>query len=1003
MGILHTNSDSILSVESKEVSQFQSLYVSMPNSNNTMVLFAWCLLVILKICFPLNGCRAFSSCHSCTRGRQRTALHLQTQGNLTTGSRSTFSTKNLADDRTSYLKRDYRRSRSGDDNVIEMDVLSLWGETVFSKQKDSELRAVTQVSALLDLYNSTTLGTTSDAEISGQIVSKAFEGLIERLFQVRKQTIDGRILEWLESLLWRIGELQLVPTYKSVETLWLMQQQYSQQLHAQETPGKQVGRSVRLLMEWSIHSENSGRELGRPPYEYVIYTLTLAKETNVTMSFRMWDLYSHLQAHDAELSRDLFELFLEILSTSPGSWKARQCDVLQDLERRYRTTGDISFQPSVAELQSALVAAARYGRAAEATWLFRVLRERQTKTQTHTSLNLWFQAICKSKELGSAAYVEHLLESAQADDETSDYYDLKFLLNNRYYYNMALQKWAVTRTPGSGKRAEALFEKMVSIHKETGNVGMRPNEESLHHVVLAYAREEPATLQNLRDAHGFLQRSLQQLGSLRQESSTRHWRTFDNLLEAYSKFYDDPASAAAADKLFRFFLVQHRDGNVSEEPDQYHLGHLLRIWNKAPTNYGTQKSLEFYQLMDSLAAQGKIQNPPDLYNIRQLLGTLSQSGEAGHGEFAKFLLDQILAVETLKDAYDPFVLGHIFWCVIKCNCNERHAEGLRRASEVLYLLESLHLEDETVVRLTGASYKQVISAWAELGGSGAGEQAQLILDKLEHQHFSGNRHARLSWDMYFDAIKAWSKDSSNDWILDVEKVYRRWEDFCDTDPGSSPHPAVDMAFAAAHATCGREGSLDRAKKILVDHNARFESGDDNYRVASFAWHALLDGVSRYAPGEVCKDEASLLFRKMQQVDRLGRSVADIRSSAYVSLVRAWSRSNDKNALEHMESIYESFKSKLKANGSNLQPSLEIVDLLLEKYNEDEKQESRSSERALLLFRDVMRHVEAGNEAMRPGRATSWLLLAILGRSGSSQEHKEAVDTIISSRENALQR
>ena len=338
-----------------------------------MILLAWCVLVILKSSIIFDGCQAFSTCLSCTRSRLTTALHVRAQGNLTTELQPTFSTlstETIVDDRRRNPNTP-SRAQATDGNVVELDVLSVWPQPIFSKQKNSELHAVQQVSALLDLYNSTTQGKANDAEISGQIVSKAFEGLIERLFQVRKQTIDGRLLERLENLLWRIGELKLIPTYKSVETLWMMQQQYSQQPHAQETPGKQVGRSVRLLMEWSVHAERSNGQLVRPPYEYVIYTFTLAKETNVTMSFRMWDLYKHLQTHDAELSRDYFDLFLEILSTSPGSWKARQCDVLQDLERKFQATGDISFRPLIAELDSALAAAARYGRATEATWLFR--------------------------------------------------------------------------------------------------------------------------------------------------------------------------------------------------------------------------------------------------------------------------------------------------------------------------------------------------------------------------------------------------------------------------------------------------------------------------------------------------------------------------------------------------------------------------------------------------------------------------------------------------------
>ena len=82
----------------------------------------------------------------------------------------------------------------------------------------------------------------------------------------------------------------------------------------------------------------------------------------------------------------------------------------------------------------------------------------------------------------------------------------------------------------------------------------------------------------------------------------------------------------------------------------------------------------------------------------------------------------------------------------------------------------------------------------------------------------------------------------------------------------------------------------------------------------------------------------------------------------------------------------------------MQPSLEIVDLLLEKYNEEESPDRSNAEGALQVFYDVMGYLEEGNEAMRPGRSTSWLLLAILGRAvdaADSSRYKDAVDTIIS--------
>jgi hypothetical protein len=948
-----------------------------------MLLSVWCYVLLLQGSFLFENYYAWSNSYFCKSSwtmRLQTNLHAARQ-NLTMSPLSIQNDSNR-ELNNSYLKKDEERIRQITNGL--------------NKEVSGGQRAIQQVAAIMDLYNMTNTG------VSELIVSKALEGLVRRVYQ--DETVDGALLTEIEDLFWRLDDMPVViPTYLSVETLWLMQQRYYQQ---SQLCGKHIGRSVHLLMSWSMWAnQKTPSSIPKPPDEFIYSTFSLAKESNVSMSFRMWDLYRYIYANVPQtLSRDFYCLVQDVLAKSPGSWKARHCYVLQDLERRYQSSGDISMAPSNAELETSLGETSRYGQASAATWVFRMLRARQSKSQTRTQahLKLWFQALRRSSEVGSAVYLERLLVSSFEADETTDDYDLYLLMRHRIYYNMALQKWSTMKTPGAGMRAQALFHRMVTKYQTSGDENLRPNEESVHHVVMAFVREENTSLQNLLDAHRFLRQSLQ-LGSLRDRTTTRHWRTFDNLLESYTKYPDDRLAVEAADRLFRFFLLQHRDGHVSEEPDPFHLSHTLKAWHKSPNAEGAIKSLEFFRLLDSLYHQGKIQLQPDAYNIRQLLGTVAQSYLTGQGEYAASLLARVLETDALPPSFDATAVGTLFGYVIKCNCNDRTAEGLYRARKVLEAFQNYHSENPSTVKLTGAPYKTLLKEWAHIGGSGAGEQVQAILEHFERQHFAGNKHTKLSGEFYADAIKAWTKDPSPNAIRKVDELNSRWNELSQQGiPDVAPHPSIEIAVAAAHATCP-DGSLEKAEQMLMDLNSRYETGDDSARVSSYAWHALLEAISKKAPEEECLVPSQSLFDKMKQQDRSGRPVADLRCWAYESLMRSWSRSGDPAAVSEMENIYSSLMKQYKGGSTQLQPSSAIVDLLLEKYNgvdssgekeEESPEDDEVAEKALALFQEATKQFKGGNARMKPGRSTIWLVLAALGRSGQSSKYDKVVEEVI---------
>ena len=247
----------------------------------------------------------------------------------------------------------------------------------------------------------------------------------------------------------------------------------------------------------------------------------------------------------------------------------------------------------------------------------------------------------------------------------------------------------------------------------------------------------------------------------------------DRILEAYSTYKPmSDQTREFADSFFRFYLVQHRHGRLSEEPDQYHLGHVLRLWNRfSDGSAGAYKSLEYVRLYDDMRHRGIIRATPDEFNLRQLLGTLARSDRAGFGDAARLYLERVLS-QAPDDMVSPkHAVGHMFWCVVKSYCNEGTLKGVVKAVETLERLEALSEIHPTVVQVTGAAYQTILKKLSELlpedpqpgvsrrlGASvdavAVAGLAQEVVRRLERQSGElGNARARLTRNIYLNAIR----------------------------------------------------------------------------------------------------------------------------------------------------------------------------------------------------------------------------------------------------------
>jgi hypothetical protein len=523
--------------------------------------------------------------------------------------------------------------------------------------------AIRQVHAIFDLYGSTSTSTSSTADtlihMSPDLALTTLQGVVVQSVDIMNQQkkeklescnsdrdndsdsdIDNNIImEQLHALVWRLtDDLCLVPSRRVLETLcgirqmtWISSQpQQPTKFNDNDCRQKQnnlqtVSRIARLLLladryEFERTTRAGGtckKQFGlsvSSDCTFLIQLLEFTVHHYVPMSFEVWELYCtahNRQQHNKYPAppRQMYSYMLTTLAHSPLEWKVRQTRVVQDMTHSSLRTQqqcrscenyDCKYKPTANELFGALDTAAQNGRVQDAAWLLRQLMPMKRNgvdmdMDSESIRTRFFQALFRSTEPGALRYMEKLFSLSNGSGWQS--VDRGKLL---------LQKFSLEKTPGAGKRAQACFQ-----HMENGLDDWQPDGETILCVVVAYLQENNMTLSNVMDADSFVRRCVGEYGRQHDDRKATGantntqpypWPVFDRLLEAYASCgaATDAEALLAADTLFRFFLVQHREGNVAEEPHNGHLKSILSKWKHHPNATGAQKSLEYVRIVQGL-------------------------------------------------------------------------------------------------------------------------------------------------------------------------------------------------------------------------------------------------------------------------------------------------------------------------------------------------------------------------------------------------------------------
>lgn len=523
---------------------------------------------------------------------------------------------------------------------------------VQQKREESVYYAIEQVHAIMDIYTLT-------KSVSPDIITTTLDGVIQKVFREKTHVTetttttttsnttggadhdDNRILYELEGLVGRLGELNIpLDSIMSLKAMLSMQRTK----YESQSPGSKwayVDRAAKLLLLYyqggACQGSDSNKSTFQGPREDTREVLRFAKSNQVGMTPHLWDLFEHLRNTDPEdiFVKEITNDIVRILSSSDQTWK-EQCLSLHGKADKKAVCETSSSSINTTMLQcaeeehlehaAAFSKAAALGRAQEATRLFRSLYKEATSPDQQKEL--WCQllmAYANSNHNGSVAYMERLLLT---QNET------------RYIetFNICFQSMSKLKTPGKGLRAEMLLNQMLRLDQTVNNnnspaAGLTPDMESLNYCVTAFLDEKPRVLYDVVNADNLARWLCLTYNATKYDldssKDNKDLGVFEKLLKAYAfhAFLQQDVSAVikAAEQLFRFFLLQHRAGRVTEHPSYQHLVYMLQILNQKP-HKSHVTSLEFFRLFEAFGiaeSQAAARNEA----LAIVVDTLTQSGQ----------------------------------------------------------------------------------------------------------------------------------------------------------------------------------------------------------------------------------------------------------------------------------------------------------------------------------------------------------------------------------------
>lgn len=431
--------------------------------------------------------------------------------------------------------------------------------------------------------------------------------------RVSKLVLTEDQLEKLHHLFRRVNDIPIVPTLKTMESLWLIYKQHWQTTtdsgSSNETCHNERYQilyryTTHLLLQWlqwssQQHPVNplSGHPLPTLYFQQWLKSLWLA---GMPMTEDIWTVYNAYcvslwqqpKQHPTDnILREVFMLMLEILSYSEKPWRGMQCQVLQRMVMLRENYKYMHLKPTEMELLCAIREAASAGRVNETAWICRQTNSSQVRSY-------FLPSLLYCKQPGSLLYMEKYVMSEALD---------RNFHTNTESIKMLLQKCSVdSDIRSAGRRAERIFHQL---RNHSALRQWQPDYECIQFVVDAYLQMNSSTPQvswkHVLAADRFVRFLVQNFGvhAISKNDTIASCKVFENILQAYSLRCDSGEATLIlkhSDAFFRFFLVHHRRGRITAEvPSGVHFALMIHSWKQFLDSHAAAEKIAEYTFLSS--------------------------------------------------------------------------------------------------------------------------------------------------------------------------------------------------------------------------------------------------------------------------------------------------------------------------------------------------------------------------------------------------------------------
>jgi pentatricopeptide repeat protein len=474
--------------------------------------------------------------------------------------------------------------------------------------------------------------------------------------------------------------------------------------------------------------------------------------------------------------------------------------------------------------------------------------------------------------------MKRLIETMEADDNLPN--------PNDVLYSILLTAFSHSRDPGTADEANAILQRIEQDPAMNDSIVILYNN-----VILAYANQSATDAK----AAGMAIELWERMKARGDSKISTNPITYSILMNMFAKLGNAEETQRLLDEM------EATAPATRSYPTRVHYNIALNAWAKTTASNAGDKAesllLRMHALKDSTDRPAIT---PDKISYTAAMDTLLRSPSADAIERAEALLDHSEQTNDEKTMADTFTYNCFLRGLSICQSRELEAQAkeaisvkmdsvlvrMRRRSEKFRVVDEPHRY----------FYNICLHAWANSHSPLAGERAYALFQDMETRYRAGNVAARPDTESYMLVLKSLGFKSDMNTINIARELLQKMD-----KDGIRMTVGVLNQFLRVLAKSDAKGAVQEAERILQQTEDSVRVGTGNVRPNEASYHVVIEGYSRQGGA---KDADRLLNQMKRLSTQPGR--IDVRPNvvAYAAVMDAWGKSEEPDALDRVESLFE---------------------------------------------------------------------------------------------------